>query len=283
MEGANVRGLEERDIDAAIGLTDLEHWGYTRADFRRLLALSPRGCFVAESRGQVVGVLTTTSYGGLAFLGAVIVRPELRGKGVGKAMMEAALTRLTEEGVRAVRLYAYLNAIRFYERLGFHSEYEVVRWTGPASTGRVRAVRPVRLNDLDAIARMDARYFGTNRRALLDLLVEEFASTFLVAEHRGRIRGFIVGNRSGDSCEVGPWVVEPENEAIATDLVRGLAAATGASELAFSGPTRNEALLEFVRLGRFDETLRTLRMWWEANEFVGEPRGIWALAGLEKG
>jgi ribosomal protein S18 acetylase RimI-like enzyme len=91
MEGTNVRRLDERDIDAAINLTDLENWGYTRADFRRLLALSPEGCFVAESRGRVVGVLTTTSYEGLAFLGAVIVSPELRGKGVGKAMMETAL------------------------------------------------------------------------------------------------------------------------------------------------------------------------------------------------
>jgi len=24
-------------------------------------------------------------------------------------------------------------------------------------------------------------------------------------------------------------------------------------------------------------------MWWGSNEFVGEPRGIWALGGLEKG
>ena len=43
MAGAQVRRLRERDVDAAIALTDLEGWGYSRADFRRLRALSPRG------------------------------------------------------------------------------------------------------------------------------------------------------------------------------------------------------------------------------------------------
>jgi len=283
VEGTNVRKLEERDLDAAIALTALEHWGYTRADFRRLLALSPGGCFVADWQGDVVGVLATTTYDELAFLGAVIVRPELRGKGVGKTMMEVALRHLSSEGVRTVRLYAYLNAVRFYERLGFHGEYEVVRWIGSRPVGPMRSVRPVRIDDLDALARMDAPYFGADRHALLEQLADEFSSTFLVAEHRGRIGGYVVGNPDGDTCEVGPWVVEPGNDRTALDLICGLVAAAGVSEIGFSGPTRNEALLEFVRLGRFDEALRTLRMWWGSNEFVGEPRGIWALGGLEKG
>src|SRR5438309_7525226 len=148
VEGAKVRRLDEHDIRAAIALTDLENWGYTRADFVRLLTLSPEGCFVVEANGRVVGVLTTTTYDGLAFLGAVIVAPELRGKGVGKEMMEAALVHLRRTGVRTVRLNAYLNAIPFYERLGFHREYEVIRWHGPSISGnQVREVRPIRTAD----------------------------------------------------------------------------------------------------------------------------------------
>src|SRR5712691_4561001 len=135
VEGTRIRRLEERDIGNAIALTDLEAWGYTREDFRRLLALAPDGCFAAELAGRVVGVLTTTTYDGLAFLGAVIVAPELRGKGVGKEMMEAALSHLKATGVRTVRLNAYLNVIPFYERLGFHREYEVIRWHGSAKAG----------------------------------------------------------------------------------------------------------------------------------------------------
>src|SRR5207253_5878636 len=237
VEGAKVRRLDEHDIGAAIALTDLENWGYTRADFVRLLTLSPEGCFVVEANGRVVGVLTTTTYDGLAFLGAVIVSPELRGKGVGKQMMEAALAHLRATGVRTVRLNAYLNAIPFYERLGFHREYEVIRWHGLAKAGeRVRGIRPVRAEDLTGLARMDAKYFGANRQKLLARLAKEFPSTFLVAENRGRLRGFIVGNPSGASCEIGPWVVEPGSRRVATDLYRALIDSAGASQVALSGP-----------------------------------------------
>ena len=284
MEGTRIRRLEERDIDAAIALTDLEAWGYTRVDFRRLLALSPDGCFAAELGGRVVGVLTTTTYDGLAFLGAVIVAPELRGKGVGKEMMEAALAHLRSTGVRTVRLNAYLNAIPFYERLGFHREYEVIRWHGPAKQGgNVRTVRPIRATDLADLARMDATYFGANRHALLARLAKEFPRTFLVAEHNSRASGFIVGSPDGDSCEIGPWVVEPATTEVAHDLFRALVKASGSSEVALSGPSRNPALLEFVRESGFEEAFRALRMWWGAEAFSGDPAGIWGAGGLEKG
>lgn len=284
MEDTGVRRLEERDIDAAIALTDLEAWGYTRADFRRLLDLSPEGCFAAEHGGRVVGVLTTTTYDSLAFLGAVIVVPELRGKGVGRQMMEAALQHLKESGVRSVRLYAYLNAVHFYERLGFHGEYEVVRWHGPTvETGPIRGIRPVRPADLDGIARIDAKYFGASRQAMIARLADEFSGTFLVAERAGRLKGFIVGNPSGGSCEIGPWVVEPMSGATVRALFASLVGAAGASEVAFSGPSSNGALFEFVGNGRFVEAFRALRMWWGTDEFGGDPRGIWALGGLEKG
>src|SRR5882762_2477244 len=207
MEGTRVRTLDRGDIDAAIALTNLENWGYTRADFLRLLTLSPEGCFVAETNDRVVGVLTTTTYDGLAFLGAVIVSPDFRGKGVGRAMMEAALDHLRAKGVRTVRLNAYLNAIPFYEKLGFRREYEVIRWHGEAFTGRMQGVRPIRFDDLESLAQFDERYFGANRRDLLERLADEFPSTFLMSEHRGIVRGFIVGNSSEDSCEIGPWVV----------------------------------------------------------------------------
>jgi hypothetical protein len=59
--------------------------------------------------------------------------------------------------------------------------------------------------------------------------------------------------------------------------------AAGASEVAFSGPVRNEALLAFVRERRLPEAFRALRMVWGTDEFSGDPRGIWGLGGLEKG
>jgi hypothetical protein len=67
------------------------------------------------------------------------------------------------------------------------------------------------------------------------------------------------------------------------DLFGALVVVAGASEVAFSGPSRNEALLKFVRGLGVSEAFRALRMSWGADAFAGEPEGIWALGGLEKG
>jgi hypothetical protein len=183
-----------------------------------------------------------------------------------------------------VRLNAYLNAIPFYEKLGFRREYEVVRWHGaPGTPGGLGAVRPVRLDDLEALASWDETSFGANRRPLLDRLADEVPSTFLISERRGAVQGYIVGNPSGDSCEIGPWTVAPGRPLTARDLFHGVVLAAGVSEVAFSGPSRNEDLLEWVRALRFQEVFRALRMVWGTDEFAGDPRGVWALGGLEKG
>ncbi len=278
-----VRRLEERDIDAAIALTNLERWGYTRADFERLLALSPQGCLAAEVDGRVLGVLTTTTYERLAFLGAVIVSPEVRGSGIGRLLMQAALLHLAMTRVETVRLNAYLDIVKFYERLGFRGEYEVIRWRATMSPVPSTPMATATPADLEALDAFDAPFFGASRRALLARLLQENPRTFLVAREAGQILGYLVGSPFDGACEVGPWVVEPGHPEVARDLFRGLVNRVGPREYSFSGPSRNAELARFVREMPFTEVFHTLRMWWGKNQYPGDPSGLWAAAGLEKG
>lgn len=278
-----VRRLQGRDIDAAIGLTDLEGWGYTRADFERLLALSPEGCLAAEDDGRIVGVLSTTKYGRIAFLGAVIVSPEYRGRGVGRDLMQAALLHLSSTGVETVRLNAYLDVVKFYERLGFHGEYEVVRWRTAASPSHPVPATAATAADLPELEAFDAPFFGASRIALLTRLLQENPTTFLLIRDAGRIAGYVVGSPFDGSCEIGPWVVAPGHPEVADALFRGLVHVAGPREYSFSGPVRNPELARFVRERRLEEVFHTLRMWWGKDQDPGDPRGLWAAAGLEKG
>ena len=283
MAGAGVRRLAERDVDRAIALTDLEGWGYTREDFRRLMALNPDGSFAAEADGKVVGLLTTTVYGRLAFLGAVIVEPDRRGQGIGDAMMRAALDHLDGRGVETVRLNAYLHVVSFYERLGFRAEYDNVRWSRGPLPAIPSAVRPVDAKALDRVIMFDAPFFGASRADLLTYLSEEFPRTFLVAERAGRPAGYLVGNTSAESCEIGPWVVDPESEDAASDLLYGLMAASASESYAFTAPAPNRAADRFARSLGFEEVFRTRRMVRGRAGYEGRPEGVWGLAGLEKG
>ena len=283
MAGTRVRRLRERDIDRAIQLTDLERWGYTRADFLRLLALAPKGCFAAERDGRVVGVLSTTAYGPVAYLGVVIVDPALRGQGVGEALMHAALEHLDAVGVETVVLHAYLNVIPFYERFGFRRDWENVRWEGGRVGPGPTSGHPVRSADLDPISELDETFFGSSRWALLERLVSEFPGAFLVARTGGTILGYIVGNASGDSCEVGPWVARPDREGTAGELLRALQAAVDAETFAFSAPGPNASVHDHAKSMGYHEVFRTLRMFRGEDPFRGRPEGIWGFAGLEKG
>ena len=130
---------------------------------------------------------------------------------------------------------------------------------------------------------MDARYFGASRRNLLEWLAEEVPTTFLVADRAGSLRGFIVGIPGVGTCEIGPWIAERDSAGVAGNLYNGLVAAAGTPEVAFSGPSTNVGLLEFVKGVRHAELFRTLRMWWGADDFPGDPAGVWAVGGLEKG
>lgn len=56
---------------------------------------------------------------GTARIGRVCVLPSHRGKGLGTALIKAALAHIREQGVKVARLGAQVQAIGFYENLSF--------------------------------------------------------------------------------------------------------------------------------------------------------------------
>ncbi len=284
MAGAEVRVLRKRDVSWAIRLTDLERWGYTRADFARLLALEPEGCFVALVGGKRAGITCSITYGKLAFIGAVIVHPEMRGKRVGEALMKATLDTLDGKGVETARLNAYLNVVPFYERLGFRGEYENVRYQGNVrASGIPGAGRPATPDDLPAIAHFDSFYFGASRERLLARLLQEFPQHFLVSRDEGGIRGYIVANADAGAAEIGPWVANPTMPDVGGDLLHGLLSRLGPTRIGLTAPTPNDHHERMAGERRLETAFRTLRMYRGRDGYHGLPRGIFALAGLEKG
>jgi len=278
----HVRRLARGDIPWAIGLTDTESWGYTAADFERLLYLEPEGVLLAEAGGEPVGITATTTYGKLAYLGAVIVDPRWRGKHVGEAQMRACLDFLGDRGVLSVRLNAYRNVIPFYERLGFRSEFENHRYTG-RHEGRVApGVRPMRADDLAAVGELDEPLFGADRTRLLRRLLEEFPRTSLVVDDDGDIVAFAFGNTSAETCEIGPFVASPKRAVDAENLLLAMFA-TVDGPCAFSLPAVNETGIAAARRMGLQEAFRTMRMVRGSPDFGGDPRGVFGLAGLEKG
>ncbi|MBB3382493.1 MULTISPECIES: GNAT family N-acetyltransferase [unclassified Rhizobium] len=143
MEAARllIREAKEADLRTLIGLfaadavgghgdtTDPSaHDDYLRA-FRIIAASAGQMLYVAERAGEVVGTFQTmitttlTGRGGSAMIiEAVQTRADMRGQGIGAAMIKFCIDEAKSRGMRMIQLTsnnARKDAHRFYERLGF--------------------------------------------------------------------------------------------------------------------------------------------------------------------
>ncbi len=130
-----IRPENPGDIEIIAGITELAfrtcpHGNHTEQfiieELRNNSALSIS--LVAELDNQVVGHIAFSpveiSGGSLNWytLGPISVTPELQGRGIGKALIEAGLAALRDLGAEGCML---VGEPRFYERFGFRSHPEL--------------------------------------------------------------------------------------------------------------------------------------------------------------
>jgi predicted N-acetyltransferase YhbS len=79
----------------------------------------PDGCWVAESGGAVVGAALALRRGPLWFLSALSVTPPLQGRGIGRALLDAALRTAAGAPAGMIMSSSDPKALRRYGRAGF--------------------------------------------------------------------------------------------------------------------------------------------------------------------
>ena len=158
-----VRVLTAADIPQAMLLKRAAGWNQTEDDWKRLLQLSPDGCFGVEIDGQLASTAVALCYGqDLAWIGMVLTSPDFRGRGLAKVLVEHCVHYLDGCGVRWMKLDATDMGRDLYFKLGFREECPVERWRrspGPSA--------PVALNGFTIDPEMDRQAFGADRSDLL--------------------------------------------------------------------------------------------------------------------
>jgi len=84
--------------DAGVGLG----LGDEREGFERHLRRNPESSFVANHRGRIVGAVLAGHDGRRGYLYHLLVLPEFRGRGLGRALVERSLAALKQEGILRV-------------------------------------------------------------------------------------------------------------------------------------------------------------------------------------
>lgn len=276
-----VRSLGPEDIAFAARLSRAEGWGITAQELQRLLELEPSGSFIAEEEGEPVGMIVSVVYGKVGWVSHLIVTSASRRRGHGRALLEAAVGRLLDQGVRTVGVHVVLQAVPFYAQAGFRPGYELLymRRGALAVPSLVHdAVGPLEETDLHAVAMFDWACFGGCRRRALRSLLASSEVAFLAQDAEG-LAGYLMARCRDGQWTIGPWVCTRSAEAL---LTRALAA-IGAEPVRLAVPKVNEQALATLRKHGFTVYYHEMRMYHGDQEGMGHPERIYAIASPEKG
>ena len=164
------------------------------ADVMTALLSHPRFfSVVAESDGEVVGSNFLDERSPVAGLGPITVDPNVQNRRIGRALMQAALERATEQRHRGVRLLQsayHTRSLALYTTLGFHARESVACMQGAPICVELPAhrVRRAVQEDLEPCNHVCTAVHGHDRGGeLLDAIMQ---GTARVVEHDNRITGY---------------------------------------------------------------------------------------------
>jgi GNAT superfamily N-acetyltransferase len=283
LERVVTRAMTRADIPAGLALCRASGWNHTAEDWELLLARSGDGCRVAVLDRRVVGTATAVTYEGrFAWIGMVLVDVTLRGRGIGRALLHEALARL---GPVPARLDATPKGHPLYLALGFVEERRLWRLTSPAAPsgvgGDCREVRPMRRDDLDAVAAWDRFVFGADRRPLLEWARESAPGLALVVDRGASLEGYCLGRHGHRFLQVGPVVADDMD--VAASLVDACRRRSPEASLAIDVPATPAPWSARLAEMGFIEQRPFIRMYRGTNLHEGRPVSQWAIFGPEWG
>ena len=207
------RALGSRDLEEAHALSKAVAWPHRLEDWKFIMQLgSGIGAF---EDGRLCGTGCWWPLGdSFATVGMIIVSPELQGRGIGRVLMDRAMT---DAGERSLVLNATQAGLPLYEKLGFtavgavHQHQIAGSKPQEVSLPAGSRLRPLTKDDRPALQQLDALATGMERTAALDALIE--SAVGLVLERDGQVAGFSFFRHFGRGYVIGPTIATEVDDA----------------------------------------------------------------------
>ncbi|TFZ05456.1 N-acetyltransferase [Ramlibacter henchirensis] len=265
--GYVTRTMSRDEVALAIDWAAREGWNPGLHDAETFPAADPQGFFVATLDGEPVASISVVKYGpGFAFLGLYIVRPECRGRGLGRRVWQHGMA--SAHG-RQVGLDGVVAQQPNYRKSGFELAWRNVRHEGHGGT---QAPEDARLVDLagipfDVVCAYDKSYFPAARTAFLRAWFTQPDAAARGWIEDGRLQGYGVVRRCRSGWKIGPLFAERER--IAECLFLALCSQAGADEPVYLDlPEANAAAVALAQRHHMRIVFETARM------YTGRPPAV---------
>jgi GNAT superfamily N-acetyltransferase len=252
-----IRAMRPAEIAIALDWAAAEGWNPGLADAACFASVDRDGFLIGELDGTAAATISCLNYDErFAFLGFYIVRADLRGRGYGLRIWNAAIAHA---GVRIIGLDGVVAQQDNYRKSGFRLAYANIRYggrVGPLSAPVV-AIVPLKEVPFAALEADDARVFPAPRATFLRAWIGAPGHIGRALVRDGNLAAWGVIRPCRRGHKIGPLMAH--DRAAAEAVLAALIAAAGAEEVFLDVPSVNAdalALAQDLGLAPVFETAR---------------------------
>ncbi|WP_428031158.1 GNAT family N-acetyltransferase [Ancylobacter sp.] len=253
----SIRALNAAEIQLPLAWAAAEGWNPGCGDAACFATVDPGGFLMAEIEGAPAAVISVVNYDArFAFLGFYIVRPDLRGQGIGFRLWQAGLAHA---GTRTIGLDGVLAQQANYARQGFVFAHRNIRFAGTPEPGEAGGTVDLAGIPFEAVAASDAAVFPAGRAAFLKAWLSAPGHAGRAVLREGRLAGWGVVRPALEGWKIGPLVAE--DEGVAEEIFRALRAGAGNAPIVLDIPEPNAPALALARRHALSPVFETARMY----------------------
>lgn len=264
-----VRPMARHELDLLVEWAADEGWNPGLDDADAFWAADPNGFVAAEVDGEIVGGGSIVAHGpSYGFMGFFIVRPGLRGRGLGRELWFTRRSLLLDrlEPGAAVEMDGVFAMEAFYVAGGFVTQHRDLRFAGVAGDhggAPGGASRPVEVVELAAVPfevidAYDRAHFAGERKEFLRRWLTRPGGHAIGVIEQGRCRGYTVIRPARVGYRIGPLFAD--DAAMAEALFVAATSRVSGAEVFLDVPERNAEAMALAARHGMQEVFGCARM-----------------------
>ncbi|HHT7236498.1 MULTISPECIES: GNAT family N-acetyltransferase [Bacillus] len=220
-----VERLKKENIEDIVALSSYIGWDYNTEEIETIFN-SGIVYGVRNERNELIASAAIILYGEtLASIGMVIVHPDYKGRGIGKAITDSCVKSVSTQ--TPIMLIATDEGKPLYEKLGFRAVSYVSKYicksynVNYTCVGNEEYMMNYEECDLEEIIQIDEDAFGTNRKEFLKKRIMQSERCIVVKDKEQNVLGYGMSIQTPENKIIGPIVAK--NDTMAMEIVHSLA------------------------------------------------------------